>query len=225
MGDRTSGICISSDNPVLYSQEERNGTNIAIINFSFRKSSGCSPLRLISHNLLGTSVFAAFWLLLFYKIDVIRKKHAPILIVAVASHVIGDILFSGYSFKYPFENKLYVMFGWGTPEHMIVGSLLVFTFLGLFILNQDYSRLREYLHCTEQTFFREIMFNNIIQSKFIQYYLFFAFRLFIIVQLLLFIFSNAGNLSSGLWIIWFNLASFILCAVIFSTLTVKMNET
>ncbi|MDO9537805.1 MAG: hypothetical protein Q7J68_05765 [Thermoplasmata archaeon] len=179
------------------------------------------PLRLISHNLIGTSIFVAFWLLLFYKINVIKIGYVPILIIAVASHVVGDLLFSGYSLLYPFENQSYVIYGWNTPEHMIVGSLLVFAFLGLFLMNRDYSRLREFLHGEEQNFLHEFKFNKLFSSNFVTYYVFFAFRLFIIVQLGLFIFSNITGLSNWIWYTWACLASFVLCAITFSMLTFK----
>ncbi|MFX0060620.1 MAG: hypothetical protein ACFFC7_00360 [Candidatus Hermodarchaeota archaeon] len=172
-------------------------------------------LRNLLHNPLGTAIFSVFWLLFFEKCKVIRKGDFFVLLFAAGTHILTDVLFSEYLLLFPLNNMSYSIYGWNSPEHLIVGSVLVMVYMAVFYLSGDYYKLKDFVYKEKNKFTSDLTFKSIYNPSLFTFYLFIAFYLFTIAQFFLFILLKFPSLTMGVLYVWmfFITFAFFLCVI------------
>ena len=177
--------------------------------------------RFLLHNSIGLLIFAIIWLAFFIHYGTIKRKHLPVISLAVVTHVIGDLLFSNFYLLYPLSDAGYNHFGWMSFEHVLSGSIIMLAFGLCFYLSGDYSRTRKYLHREEKKFLAIIRFKEIWNQKKFVYYVYSGLRAFLVVQFFLLIYFSRSLLGSGVWYAWLFLIASGLVLVLLVTLSFK----
>lgn len=181
-------------------------------------------LRNMSHCLIGTITYLILWLFILKKYKLIKKEDFPALFIAGSTHIIMDIIFSDYYVFYPFDSTLYSVYGWNSPEHMIVGSLIIIIFIIIFILSGDFLNLRLFIHEERKTFIKDFYFKKIFNKAHFTFSLFIVFYVFLIAQFLIFIILFYNVLLEGIWYVWMFLIVFIFFSVVIHFLLFGFNK-
>ncbi len=178
-------------------------------------------LRNLLHNPIGTVIFSAFWLLFFERCKIIKKRDLPVLFFAAGTHILTDVLFSEYLLLFPLNNVSYSIYGWNSPEHLIVGSVLVIVCMAVLYLSGDYYKLRNYLYEKKSKFISDFTFKSIYNPSLFTLYLFIAFYLFTIAQLFYFILLKLPSLTMGVWYVWMFFITFAFFLFVITTLLIS----
>lgn len=177
-------------------------------------------LRFFTHNQIGTVFYSLLWLFIFEKCKIIKKKDYVDLLIAVAAHVIGDILFSSYYIIYLFNITAYSIYGWNSTEHLIIGSVIVMLFITIFLFSGDSFKLENQIQEIKKNLFKGFSLKKIFNNSFFPFYLFLIFYLFTLIQFMIFIMLFFDVLLSGIWIFWiflivFSFFTFVMTAILF----------
>ncbi len=208
-------------------KKQKIGPNSVIFIFIFANlidSLHFGILRIMTHNLIGTLLYSILWLFIFKKLKLIIKNDYPALLIAVSTHIITDILFSSYYLFFPFKSTSYSIFGWNSPEHLIVGSFIVILFIIVFILSGDFLKLKLFVREKRKNFFSEFYLKKIVKKQHFPFYLFIVFYLFLIAQFLIFLYLFINVLLEGIWYFWMFLIVFGLFSFIMSYLLLGSNS-
>lgn len=165
-------------------------------------------LRDVTHNTLGTFLFVAFWLWFFHRYKLIDGKHVPLLLFASGAHILGDCLFSGYYLTFPLNFAKYQLYAFNSYEHLLVGSILTLAFVPLF-LAFDFKRLRGFIQEEKRKFMELFELRRVYNPDLFPFYLFVAFYLLALAQLVLFIIANVDSLASLTWFVWLFLVALV----------------
>ncbi|MEW5937820.1 MAG: hypothetical protein AB1665_08410 [Candidatus Thermoplasmatota archaeon] len=166
------------------------------------------PLRILTHNLIGTALFVCLWLSFFLHYHLIRVKEVPALAAASGAHVLGDWLFSGYAFFYPLDAKVYALYPWGSPEHMIASAVLGAVFLAILLESGDYRALRAYASMEYKRFLKGLNPRRLYEPKLFCSYLLVLFYLASFAQYLVALTIALSPMVSGVWYAWLYTATF-----------------
>ena len=147
-------------------------------------------LRMLGHNLIGLFLYSGVWLLFFYKAGIIKKGHVPVLLLAVASHMIMDYLFGEFFFLFPISDTPFTIFSFNTYRDFITESFLAGIFIVVFVLTGDLKKMRFFIGRELRRFYKYCSFKNFYRARFYKSYLFIAFYLFVTGQIVVFIRIN-----------------------------------
>jgi hypothetical protein len=167
-----------------------------ILHFSF--------FRLLTHNLIGTYLFACFWLIWFYKFNLIQKKHIPFYIVATSSHVIADFVLSDYYFFYPLNNTHFSVFGFNSYEDLLFESIILILFIITIIFTKDIHQIHL------NPIIKSNNYKELLSKRILIFLLFLLFYLFSLGQFLIFYLLNNHLISNFTWYAWFFQINFII---------------
>jgi hypothetical protein len=152
--------------------------------------------RAITHNLAGTFLFAAFWLLFFNRLGLVEKRHFPVLLMATGTHVLNDYLFSGYQFLFPWSGTEFRVFAFNSFEDLLVESILVLVLVAVLNFAGDLSRMRSYMHGVKRRLLDRFSLSNAFNSDFFPFYLFVAFFTVSILEFLFYTYLSWPGLSA-----------------------------
>ena len=160
-------------------------------------------LRLLGHNLIGTFLLALFWILVFGKIGIIKKKWYPMLFFASISHIVGDLLFSSYSLFWPFEPRVLSLYPWNSFEDIVIESLLTVCFIIIFYSSKDFEKLQRFFINEKTKFARDFKIRDFFDPSLFVFYVFVLFSTFASLQFILNLLQNYNALGTGVWFVWF----------------------
>lgn len=175
-------------------------------------------LRALSHNPIGTFLFAAFWMLFFNRFGLIEKKHFPVLLLVTGTHVLSDFLFSGYKFLYPFANTEFQVFAFNSFEDLLAESVLVIVFALVMFLAGDVRRMRSFLQREKDELHSRFSLKSAFSTDFLPFYLFVAFFTVSVLQFLFYVYLSWHSLLAFVWYKWLFLAVFLLYLIVLTVM-------
>jgi hypothetical protein len=175
------------------------GAFLALLYFAnMQDSIHIGILRELSHNFLGTIVmFAAVFMLLRWA-KLVENKDWPLMAFAAAAHVAGDFMFSGFNPLFPFVDAPTTIWGFNSPQDIIVEGILGATFVAAAWGMGDWARLRHHISERVTKFYRQKWLP--IRDKFYYPLYLFAVMLSIsIIQIAIGIHYNDERAIEGVW--------------------------
>jgi hypothetical protein len=179
--------------------------------------------RYLGHNLIGTIIFSSFWMMVFYKLNLIKFKYFPLFFIATGTHVVADYLFTEYYFFVPFYDMIYSVFGYDTHYGLVAELILFLIFLPVFFGLGDCKRMKNFFYNAKQKTMSSVYEGAIIVPA-ITSLLFIAFFLFIIAQLAVFFVTNRYCITHCGWIPGTYIIAFILFIILFALIGFSKNS-
>ncbi len=172
--------------------------------------------RALTHNPAGTFLFAAFWLLFFNRFGLIEKRHFPVLLLATGTHILNDYLFSGYQFLFPWNGTEFQVFTFNSFEDLLVESVLVLAFVIILFTAGDVWRMKSYMKGEKRRLLNRFSLRNAFNSEFFPFYLFVAFYMVSMLELLFYTYLSWHGLLA---LVWHNLLFFAVFLLYLTALT------
>ena len=102
-------------------------------------------LRSILHSIIGAIIFLGIILTYFKKMDFISGFEVILLSFSAGMHIFTDWLFSTFQFLRPFSTDHVYLYGFNSVEHIVVGDIISFIFLAVFMISKDFKSLKTYI--------------------------------------------------------------------------------
>jgi len=141
----------------------------------------------ITHNPAGTVLFCLIWALIFQRLGLLKKGDMAILMGAGVVHAAGDLIHGGYLPFYPFSGAVYYYSPWNSPEDLLFETVLAAMMMAVLLRSRDYLGLTDLAARERRKFFEEFRWNRPLRKGLVYGYLFIAFYLLLVGQLLFFI--------------------------------------
>ena len=143
--------------------------------------------RYLGHNLFGTFIFTGFWLMVFYKLKLVKLRTFPLFFIAIGSHIVADVFFSEYYLFAPFDEAGYSVFKYNSHIGLIAESILFLIFFVVFIGTKDFWRLKMFIANEKKKAMSGTRSNELINSGVFISVFFIVFFLFILAQFAVFV--------------------------------------
>jgi len=172
--------------------------------------------RYLGHNLFGTFFITGLWLVVLYKLKLIKLRTFPIFFIASGSHVVADYFFSEYYLLAPFNDATFSVYQYNPMIGMIAESILLMIFLIVFIGTKDYWRLKKFINIEKKKVMRGTKSGEIVNSGVFISILFLVFYIFILAQFAVFIVSSRYYIIHSIYIPWTYIGAFLLFTLLFT---------
>lgn len=177
-------------------------------------------LRFLSHNIIGAVLYSGFWILVFLKLNLIKKKEISILYLAMITHIIGDILCT--SFPLPLFSIDYYIWKFNAIEHLTFSIFMTIIFLIIFISSKDFQRVSDYLGNIRKSLYNKPSQKEYSHSNKLLMLLFIFYYFLLSAQFFLFLLSYIYQILIGVVYIILFFIHFLFFFGIFSILMLKM---
>jgi len=174
--------------PFFLARKKKTEPELLILIFAFANLPDAmhfGEFRFWLHNSMGLGIATILVLALFKHLKMIEYKHIPILLIAVMSHIVGDMLFSNFYLAFPFDDVGIHYFGWMSNEHMKAGIIVIMLFLFSFHASEDSVRLREYAVRQKKRLLDMKSLKEIWEPDLFVFYLFVLIMIFLVTQALI----------------------------------------
>ncbi len=112
-------------------------------------------LRELSHNFLGTIVMFAGVFLLLRWAKLVGNDDWPLMAFAVATHVAGDFMFSGFNPLFPFVDAPTTVWGFNSMQDIVAEGILGAVFVAAAWGMGDWARLRKHISERVTKFYKQ----------------------------------------------------------------------
>ena len=205
--------------PFISFKDDKFGPEILLFIFIFANIVDAvhfGHIRVLAHNPIATFLFAGFWIVILNRVGLLRKSYLPFVLVAAASHIVGDYLFSEYHFLIPFSEAGFSVFGFNSYVAMVVESILAALFILVFSLSGDLKLMSQFIKLEKKIFINEFNFKNLFSPKFYYFDLYLLFYLFSLGQFVILIRINHELINTLTWFTWAYMVLFFVYLVVLS---------
>jgi len=181
-----------------------------------------SFLRALTHSLAGAVLFPLAWIIFFRRSGTFTREDVPLMLTAALLHVVGDLLFAGFTPFLPLSSGSYTLFPWNGFLDQVVEGILGLVFLVVLVRSGDLKKLRQTIPREKERFFATHKAGASYFPVLFSFFLVLLFWAFAVGQFFYSLALNHSRLSDGLAWSWFFMMVFLLLLVVLS-LSLRLN--
>ena len=176
-----------------------------------------SFLRTLTHSLAGAVLFPLAWILFFRRCGTFTREDGPLMFAAALLHVVGDLLFAGFSPFFPLASGSYTLFPWNGFLDQTVEGVLGVVFLVILVRSGDLKKLRQTVPREKERFFTTYKAGKSYFPVLFTFFLVFLFWAFAVGQFFYSLALNHSRLLEGLAWSWFFTMIFVILLLVLTT--------